>query len=190
MMKRNLVCTRCPDIFSNPYHGHGCLDHSHLRPHGSHGGSGLGPDRRIGPRRPFLHLLRGRISMFIEPPFCPAAYIAAAIAGASPNHFPKAMRLSIVAYLVPFITIYQPAMLWQGTAVEVVMAVASRNCGNLCAFCWVQRAISLLQPNGGKGSCGWRAVFCSLFPKSRSLPRVWCWSLSVLCCNGRRDARR
>ena len=35
------------------------------------------------------------------------------------------MRLSIVAYLVPFITIYQPAMLWQGTAVEVVMAAAS-----------------------------------------------------------------
>jgi TRAP transporter 4TM/12TM fusion protein len=66
------------------------------------------------------------VSMFIEPPFCPAAYIAAAIAGASPMRVGfQAMRLSIVAYLVPFITIYQPAMLWQGTAVEVVMAAAS-----------------------------------------------------------------
>ena len=66
------------------------------------------------------------VSMFITPPFAPAAYVAAAIAGASPMRVGfTAMRLAIVAYLVPFISIYQPALLWQGTAVEVIIAAVT-----------------------------------------------------------------
>jgi TRAP-type uncharacterized transport system fused permease subunit len=34
----------------------------------------------------------------------------------------QAMKLAIVAYLVPFISIFQPALLWQGTAIEIVLA--------------------------------------------------------------------
>ena len=63
------------------------------------------------------------VSMFITPPFAPAAYLAAAIAGANPMSVGyQAMKLAIVAYLVPFISIFQPALLWQGTAVEIVLA--------------------------------------------------------------------
>jgi hypothetical protein len=63
------------------------------------------------------------VSMFITPPFAPAAYLAAAIAGANPMSVGyQAMKLAIVAYLVPFISIFQPALLWQGTAIEIVLA--------------------------------------------------------------------
>lgn len=66
------------------------------------------------------------VSTFITPPFAPAAYVAAAVAGADPMRVGyTAMRLAIVAYLVPFISIYQPALLWQGTTVEIAIAAAT-----------------------------------------------------------------
>ena len=67
------------------------------------------------------------VSMFIEPPFCPAAYAASVVAQA-PNPLMvgfQAMRLSIVAYLVPFISIFQPALLGVGTPFEIGIAVVT-----------------------------------------------------------------
>ncbi len=53
----------------------------------------------------------------------PAAYVAAAVAGADPMRVGfQAMRLAIVAYLVPFISIFQPALLWIGTTSQVIVA--------------------------------------------------------------------
>jgi TRAP-type uncharacterized transport system fused permease subunit len=37
----------------------------------------------------------------------------------------QAMRLAIVAYLVPFVSIFQPALLLQGTLVEIGIAAAT-----------------------------------------------------------------
>lgn len=66
------------------------------------------------------------VSMFITPPYAPAAYVAAAVAGANPMRVGfQSMRLAIVAYLVPFISIFQPALLWQGTAAEVALAAVT-----------------------------------------------------------------
>ena len=66
------------------------------------------------------------VSTFITPPFAPAAYVAAAVAGAEPMRVGYvAMRLAIVAYLVPFISIYQPALLWQGTAFQIALAAVT-----------------------------------------------------------------
>jgi TRAP transporter 4TM/12TM fusion protein len=63
------------------------------------------------------------VSMFITPPYAPAAYVAGAIAKADPMRTGfQAMKLAVVAYLVPFISIYQPALLGEGTATEVVVA--------------------------------------------------------------------
>jgi TRAP transporter 4TM/12TM fusion protein len=63
------------------------------------------------------------VSMFITPPYAPAAYVAAAVAGADPMRVGfQAMRLAIVAYLVPFISIFQPALLWIGTTSQVIVA--------------------------------------------------------------------
>lgn len=66
------------------------------------------------------------VSTFITPPFAPAAYMAGAIAGADPMKVGfQAMKLAIVAYLVPFISIYQPAILWQGPALGIATAAVS-----------------------------------------------------------------
>lgn len=64
------------------------------------------------------------VSMFITPPFAPAAYMAGTLAGADPFKVGfAAMRLAIVAYLVPFISIFQPALLGVGPIFEIVVAI-------------------------------------------------------------------
>jgi TRAP-type uncharacterized transport system fused permease subunit len=60
---------------------------------------------------------------FITPPVCPAVYVAAAI-GVSPimaTGF-QAVRLGIVAYIVPFMFIYAPALLMKGSPARIALA--------------------------------------------------------------------
>jgi len=60
----------------------------------------------------------------ITPPVCLASFTAAGIAGAdSWKTGWTGFRYALVAFLVPFIFVYQPAILLQGTAIEVVEAV-------------------------------------------------------------------
>jgi TRAP transporter 4TM/12TM fusion protein len=65
----------------------------------------------------------GMLSM-ITPPVCLATYAAASIGGAD---FMRTgwtgMRLGVVAYLVPFVFAYHPALLLRGTAGEIAVAV-------------------------------------------------------------------
>jgi TRAP transporter 4TM/12TM fusion protein len=66
------------------------------------------------------------VSMFITPPFAPAAYMAATLAGADPFKVGyAAMKLAVVAYLVPFISIFQPALLGVGGFWEIVVAIVT-----------------------------------------------------------------
>jgi TRAP transporter 4TM/12TM fusion protein len=59
----------------------------------------------------------------ITPPICIASFAGAAIAGASPMLTGyTCMRLGIIAYLVPFIFVYDPLLLFQGPAVLIVPA--------------------------------------------------------------------
>jgi TRAP-type uncharacterized transport system fused permease subunit len=71
----------------------------------------------------------GMLSL-ITPPDCVASYTAAAIAGAD---FWKTgwagMRLGIVAYLVPFVFAFHPALLLKGTLADVTLAVAAATLG-------------------------------------------------------------
>jgi TRAP transporter 4TM/12TM fusion protein len=60
---------------------------------------------------------------FLTPPVCLAAYAAASIAGANMTQTAfQAMRLGIAAYLVPFIFAYKPALLLQGTMIQILEA--------------------------------------------------------------------
>lgn len=62
----------------------------------------------------------------ITPPVAVAAFATAGIAGADPNEVGfRAVRLGIVAFLVPFIFVYQPALLLRGSFVEVAMAAVT-----------------------------------------------------------------
>ncbi len=71
----------------------------------------------------------GMLSM-ITPPVCLATYVAASLAGAD---FWKTgwagMRLGIVAYVVPFIFVFHPALLMKGSPTEILLAVASAAIG-------------------------------------------------------------
>ncbi|MBI2370267.1 MAG: TRAP transporter fused permease subunit [Deltaproteobacteria bacterium] len=71
----------------------------------------------------------GMLSM-ISPPVCLATYAAAAIAR---SDFWKTgwagMRLGIVAYVVPFVFAFHPALILQGTAGEIILAAATASLG-------------------------------------------------------------
>ena len=59
----------------------------------------------------------------ITPPVCVAAYAGAAIAEAPPMKTGfMSMKLGIVAFIVPIMFVYQPALLWQGDFLTVVQA--------------------------------------------------------------------
>ena len=67
----------------------------------------------------------GILSM-ITPPVCLATYAAASIAG---SDFMKTavtgMRLAVVAYVVPFLFVYSPALILKGTLFQVISAVVT-----------------------------------------------------------------
>ena len=66
----------------------------------------------------------------ITPPVAVAAFATAGIAGANPNEIGyKAMRLGIVAFIVPFLFVYQPALLLQGRPLSVVLAIITAAIG-------------------------------------------------------------
>ena len=73
----------------------------------------------------------GMLSM-ITPPICIAAYAGAAIAGTSPMRTGYAcMRLGIIAYIVPFIFVFDPLLLLQGPPVMVALALATAALGTV-----------------------------------------------------------
>jgi TRAP transporter 4TM/12TM fusion protein len=71
----------------------------------------------------------GMLSL-ITPPDCIATYAAASIARAD---FWKSgwtgMRLGIVAYIVPFVFVFHPALLFKGTIAEIVTAIVTATIG-------------------------------------------------------------
>ena len=71
----------------------------------------------------------GMLSM-ITPPVCLATYAAASIGGAD---FMKTgwagMRLGVVAYVVPFVFAYHPALLMKGSVVDITLAAGTAAVG-------------------------------------------------------------
>lgn len=72
------------------------------------------------------------ISTFITPPFALASYMASSYVGADGMKTSLyAVRLGIVCYIVPFLVIYEPALLLQGTFIDVVKVTISTMLGLL-----------------------------------------------------------
>lgn len=66
----------------------------------------------------------------ITPPVALAAYAAAGIAGTDPMKTGvEAFRLGIAAFIVPFMFIYSPQLLMEGSAVEITIAVITASIG-------------------------------------------------------------
>jgi TRAP transporter 4TM/12TM fusion protein len=109
----------------------------------------------------------------ITPPICIAAYAGAAIAGTSPMRTGYAcMRLGIIAYLVPFIFVLDPLLLFQGPLHLVFLAFITASVGTIAIgmsmvgyfvrpLGWIQRialalgGIGLLIPPGGTIAYSW-----------------------------------
>jgi TRAP transporter 4TM/12TM fusion protein len=109
----------------------------------------------------------------ITPPICIAAYAGAAIAGTSPMRTGYAcMRLGIIAYLVPFIFVMDPLLLFQGPLPLVFLAFVTASVGTVAIgmamvgffvrpLGWTQRialalgGIGLLIPPGGTIAYSW-----------------------------------
>tara|TARA_R110002126_G_scaffold38814_13_gene115648 strand:+ start:10967 stop:12916 length:1950 start_codon:yes stop_codon:yes gene_type:complete len=59
---------------------------------------------------------------FITPPVCVAIFVAATIAGSKPMETAvEAMKLAVVAFIVPFVFVYDQAILMEGTWFEIVV---------------------------------------------------------------------
>lgn len=69
----------------------------------------------------------------LTPPVAITAYTAAAIAKSNPNKTGMlAFRMGLVAYLIPFIFLFNPAILLVGSPLTVLVAVATASIGILC----------------------------------------------------------
>jgi TRAP transporter 4TM/12TM fusion protein len=109
-----------------------------------------------------LFLFYWSVTCFITPPYAVAVFVAAGIAECSMWRAAfQAMLLGIGTYIVPFIFVYQPALLLIGTPLEIVIVVGTSLIGIVSIAAgitgyiignlnWIQRA--LLIAGGG--------VFC------------------------------
>lgn len=69
----------------------------------------------------------------LTPPVAITAYTAAAIAKADPNKTGfTAFRMGLVAYIIPFIFLLNPAILLQGQGIEVIIAAITSVLGVFC----------------------------------------------------------
>lgn len=60
---------------------------------------------------------------FLTPPICLAVYTAASLAGAEPMRTAlQSIRLGIAAYLVPLVFAFSPALLFEGSPIEILFS--------------------------------------------------------------------
>jgi TRAP-type uncharacterized transport system fused permease subunit len=77
-----------------------------------------------------LFILYFAVMSAITPPVAVAAFAAAGIAGANPNQIGyRAVRLGIVAFIVPFLFVYQPELLLIGEPLAVALAIPTAALG-------------------------------------------------------------
>ena len=78
----------------------------------------------VPPLASHLFIFWFAIVSFITPPVAIGAYVAAGIAGGSPMKTAlRAVRLGFCTYTLPFMLVYNPALILQGSAGEIVLAV-------------------------------------------------------------------
>lgn len=79
----------------------------------------------VQPMPAHLFILYFGAMAFVTPPVCIAVFVGAGIAGSNPMRTGfTACRLGIVAYIVPFVFCYDPALLLLGSASEITLTIA------------------------------------------------------------------
>jgi TRAP transporter 4TM/12TM fusion protein len=78
----------------------------------------------IDPLAAHLFVFYFGVAHFLTPPVALAAYVAAGISGARMMETAfQAMRIGIVIYMIPFVFVYEPALLLKGSFFDVVIAI-------------------------------------------------------------------
>lgn len=126
----------------------------------------------VPPLAAHLFMLYWAMLFMITPPVALAVYVAAGIAGSEVMRTGyRAMRLGIVAYIIPFMWVYKPVLLLQGPVAEITAAVATSAVGvialsgaiegfMLTRVNWIQRillgigAILLIMPESRSDMAG------------------------------------
>ncbi len=72
------------------------------------------------------------VSMFITPPNCPAVFVACSIAGSGMWRTAfQAMKLGIVAFIMPFLLVFDPVFVLIGSPVSIAVAMVAAIIGAL-----------------------------------------------------------
>ena len=80
----------------------------------------------IEPIAAHLFILYYATASMVTPPVCIAAYAGAAIAGSEPMRTGwAAARLGVIAYIVPFLFVFFPALIFKGSPQAILMCVAT-----------------------------------------------------------------
>lgn len=135
----------------------------------------------VEPMAAHLFIIYFGILSFITPPVCLAVYTASAIARSEPMRTGfEGMRLGIVAYVVPFIFVFNPNLLLMGTVKDITLSVASTLSGALLLaialqgylfrklnlikrVCFTLAAVGLLIPHLLTDFLGWGLAAALLF---------------------------
>ena len=89
----------------------------------------------INPMAVHMFVLYWGMLSFITPPVALAAFAASSVAKCQPMETGfEAMRIGTVIYFIPFFFVFNPALLLQGSFVEVTVVCATA----LVAYCWSQ----------------------------------------------------
>ena len=93
----------------------------------------------IAPLAAHLFIFYYAILSVITPPVSLASFAAAAIAGSEPMRTSfEAMRLALVAYIVPFLFVYSPVLIAEGPLPSVLLGLATA-----CVAVWVLGAAAV-----------------------------------------------
>jgi TRAP transporter 4TM/12TM fusion protein len=93
----------------------------------------------------------------ITPPVALAAFAGAGLAGSKPfaTGF-ESMRLALIAYVVPFIFVYHPVLIWQGAWWNILLSAVSAGLGCMAL------GSALLGYMGTKINILWRVLLCGV----------------------------
>ena len=90
----------------------------------------------INPIAAHMFVLYFGLMSMITPPVAIAAFAAASLSGARPMETgATAVRLGWIAYVIPFVFVLSPALIGQGTALEIISAAATAMIGVWIASC-------------------------------------------------------
>jgi TRAP transporter 4TM/12TM fusion protein len=87
----------------------------------------------VAPMAAHMFVLYFAVLSCITPPVAIASYAAAAIADANAVRVGfESVRLAVVAYIIPFVFVYNPVLLFEGSIIEIVLSFVTAAMGCLC----------------------------------------------------------